>query len=150
MSGKGIGIGVVVALVGIGAAYGVGRLQGRAEVRDAENRAAAAASASASAVALAGVAADIERGKVARLEARRRLHLAMIALDEKNFGIAQDHLVAAKGFLTSAKGSDNELGKLASEIEAMKIAAADDVTEPRAKLLGWVKRIDELMPAGKP
>jgi hypothetical protein len=150
VSGKGTAIGVVVALVAAGAAYGAGRFQGRAEVRDAEARASAAASGSASAVALAGVTADIERGKVARLEARRRLHLAMIALDEKNFGIANDHVVAARGHLVAAKGSDNEVGKLATELEAMKIAAADDVTEPRNKLLGWIKRIDDLMPPSKP
>lgn len=150
MAAKGVGIGVVVALVGIGAAYGVGRYQGNVLVKDAEARAAAAASGSTSAVALASVSADIERGKVARLEARRRLHLAMIALDEKNFGIANDHVAAARAHLLAAEGSDNELGKLAGELEQMKIVAADDVTEPRNKLLAWIKRIDELMPPAKP
>lgn len=150
MGTKGIALGVVVALVGMGAAYGVGRLQGDARVRDADARAAAIASSSASAVSLANVGVDIERGKVARLEARRRLHLVIIALDEKNFGIAQDHVTAARAHLVAAKGSDNEVAKLASDLEAMKIAPADDVSEPRQKILGWAKRIDELMPPQKP
>ncbi len=148
MSGKNIAIGVVVALAAAGAAYGAGRLQGNAKVEDAERRAAAASSASANAVTNANVFVDIERGKVARLEARRRLHLAIVALDEKNFGIAQDHLGAARSQLAGAKGADSELQKLGSELEAFKIPTADDVTEPRKKILEWCKRLDALMPPG--
>lgn len=99
---------------------------------------------------MAAVATDIERGKVARLEARRRLHLASLALDEKNFGIAQEHLTAARGHLLAAKGSDNDVTKLAAELDTLKIAAADDVNEPKQKILGWTKRLDDLMPLAKP
>lgn len=150
MSGKHIGIGVVVAVAVAGAAYGVGRLQGNAKIDAAESRAAAAGSASASAVTNANVLVDIERGKVARLEARRRLHLAIVALDDKNFGIADDHLAAARGHLAAAKGKDPELQKLGTEIDGYKIPTADDVAEPRKKILEWCKRLDELMPPAKP
>ena len=150
MSNKGIAIGVVVALATAGAAYGVGRFQGNVRVADAEQRANAATSASASAMALSSVATDIERGKVARLEGRRRLHLAIIALDDRNFGIAQDHLTAARAHFGSAKGKDPELDKLGTEIEAFKIVATDDVGEQRKKVLEWAKRLDELMPPAKP
>jgi hypothetical protein len=150
VSGKGIGIGVVVALAVAGAAYGAGRFQGKTQVDDAERRAAAAGSASASAVTNANVAVDIERGKVARLEARRRLHLALVALDDKNFGIAQDHLTAARGHLATAKGSDSEMTKIGSEIDQFKLAPADDLTEPKKKILEWCKRVDDAMPPTKP
>lgn len=142
MSGRAIAIGVGVALAGAGAAYGFGRYQGVREVREVEAR----ASASASAASNASVMTEIERGKVARLEARRRLHLAIIALEDKNFGIAQDHVNAARGHLASAKGSDNELQKLTGELEAYKVPAAEDISEPRKKLLEWCKRLDNAMP----
>lgn len=150
MTSKGIAIAAVAALAFAGAAYGFGRYQGVAQVREADARASAAASSSASAVALASVATDIERGKVARLEARRRLHLATLALDDKNFGIAQDHLTVARAHLLAAKGGDNEVTKLAADLDTLKIAAADDTTEPKQKILAWAKRLDEMMPPAKP
>jgi hypothetical protein len=150
VSGKGIGIGVVVALAVAGAAYGAGRFQGKAQVEDADRRAALATSASASAMTNANVLVDIERGKVARLEARRRLHIALLALEDKNFGIAQEHLTAARGHLAAAKGGDNEMTKIGSEIEQFKVPTTEDLTEPKKKILEWCKRLDEAMPPTKP
>lgn len=139
---KAAAIGVGVALVCAGAAYGVGRFQGAAKVEEADKRAAAAASASASAATAARVAVDVERGKVARLEARRRLHLALIAIEERNFGIAEEQLKAARKELASAPGGDNELAKLSTEVDGYKVVATDDIGEQRKKLLDWCKRLD--------
>jgi len=135
-------IAVGVALLLVGAAYGVGRYQGVAKVNEADARATAAASASANAVSSTRMALEIERGKVARLEGRRRLHLAMLALEERNFGIAQEQLAATRKELASAAGGDNELTKITSELDAFKVVATDDVGEQRKKMLDWCKRID--------
>jgi hypothetical protein len=143
---KGIGIGVVVALACAGAAYGVGRFQGSEKVHDAEARASAAASQSASAVGSTRVALDIERGKVARLEGRRRLHLAIIAMEDRNFGIADENLAAARKNLAGAAGGDPELAKVATDLEGLKIVATDDIGEQRKKLLDLCRRIDNLLP----
>jgi len=143
---KATAIGVGVALLFVGAAYGVGRFQGAAKVSEAESRASAASSASASAVASNRVALDIERGKVARLEGRRRLHLAIVAVEDRNFGIADEHLAAARKNFAGAAGGDTELAKIAAELEAFKVVATDDVGEQRKKLLDWCRRVDNLMP----
>ncbi|MBI2388702.1 MAG: hypothetical protein HYV09_03710 [Deltaproteobacteria bacterium] len=148
-NGRNIAIGVGVALVTAAGAYGVGWYQGKSRADDAERRAVAASSASASAVSSAGVTLDVERGKVARLEARRRLHLAMIALEDRNFGIAQEHVGSARAFLASAKGADPELQKLGGELEAFKIVATEDVGDQRKALLAFCKRVDDAMPPPK-
>jgi len=147
--GKQIAIGVSAAVLAASVAYGVGRMQGTGKIDEAERRASAAASASASAVASSGVAAEIERGKVARLEARRRLHLAMIALEDRNFGIAQEHVGVAKAFLVSAKGADPEVQKLGADLDAFKVVATEDVGEQRKALLAFCKRLDDAMPPPK-
>ncbi len=146
---KQIGIAIGVGLVALAAAYGVGRLQTAGRVDDAERRASAAASASATAVDVARANLDVCRGNVTRLEARRQLDLALIALEERNFGIAQERLESSRAFLAATKGGDPELAKLAGEIEATKLVAAEDLGDQRKKLLGLLKRLDELVPAPK-
>ena len=94
------------------------------------------------------MALEIERGKVARLEGRRRLHLALVALEDRNFGIAQEQLGAARTSFVGASGADPELAKIATELEAYKVVATDDVGEQRKKLLDWCRRVDNLMPPG--
>lgn len=148
-NGKQIGIALGVALVALGAAYGIGRVQTAGRIDEAERRAATAASTSASAVDVARVNLDICRGNVTRLEARRQLDLALIALDERNFGIAQERLDAARAFLASTKGADPELAKLAADVEATKLVAAEDLGDQRKRLLGFLKRLDELVPPPK-
>lgn len=148
-SAKQIAVVASIAVSAAALAYGVGRFQGGGKIAEAEERASAAAAASASAVAGSRVVADIERGKVARLEARRRLHLAMIALEDRNFGIAQEHVGAANAFLSSAKGADPEVQKLATDLGAFKIVATEDVGDQRKALLSFCKRLDDAMPPPK-
>jgi hypothetical protein len=149
-TGKQTAIFVSVALVCVGAAYGVGRMQTAGKIDEANKRALAAESASASAASSVRMQLEIEKAIVSRLEARRRLHQAVIALDERNFGTAQEHLAAAKTLLASAKGTDPELAKLSADIDALKLVATEDVGEQRTKVLAIVKRLDELVPPAKP
>ncbi len=147
---KGIAIGIGVAIAAAGIAYGVGRYQGEARVTEAEQRALSAGSASSAAVLGSKVSVDVERGKVARLEARRRMHLALIALDDRNFGTAQEHVTIARSWLASAKGADVEVLKLGADLEAFKVVASEDVGEQRTKMIALCKRLDDLLPPGKP
>jgi hypothetical protein len=149
-TGKQVAIGVSIALVAIAGAYGVGRMQTAAKIDDAEKRAQAADSARAAASASVQVQLSIEKAKVARLEARRRLHMAVIALDERNFGTAQEQLASAKAWLVAAKGEDPELSKLAADIDATKVVATEDVGDQRTKLLAMIKRLDQLVPPANP
>lgn len=149
-SGKQMAIGVSVALVCVGVAYGVGRMQTAGKIEEAEKRVHAAESASASAASNVRMQLEVEKATVSRLEARRRLHQALIALDERNFGTAQEHLAAARSLLASSKGQDPELTKLSADIDALKLVATEDVGEQRTKVLAIVKRLDELVPPAKP
>ncbi|MGZ3451660.1 MAG: hypothetical protein ACXVEF_18760 [Polyangiales bacterium] len=149
-TGKQLAIGITVALACVGIAYGVGRMQTAGKIEDANKRASAAESASAAAASSVRVQLEIEKATVARLEARRRLHQALMALDDRNFGTAQEHLAAAKSWLSGAKGADPELTKLSTDIDALKLVATEDVGEQRTKVLAIVKRLDELVPPAQP
>lgn len=140
-------IGAGVGLFTLLAAYGVGRMQGTQTAKQAEKRAEeAAAERQQTKETLAG-----EQARVERLEARRRIHLALLALDDRNFGIAQEHVSAAAKLLEkSAPQADSELAKLATELSTEKLVATEDVGVQRRKLIGWARRLDEAMPPLKP
>jgi uncharacterized protein HemX len=140
-------IGAGIGLVAIAVAYGVGRVQGGQATSAADERAKAAASEREK----AGQALSDEKGVTQRLEARRRLHLALVALDERNFGIAEQH-VAAAGKLIQKSGApkDGEMAKLGDELASGRLVATEDVGSQRSKLLGWAKRFDATMPPAEP
>jgi hypothetical protein len=139
-------IGGGIALILLLAAYGGGRLQGASAAREADDRAKAAAEKSEQ----AAKALAAERAQIERLEARRRLHLSLIALDERNFGIAQKHLAASAKLLERSTPKDGELAKIAAELSAERLVATEDLAAPRGKVLGWVRRIDQAMPPPAP
>ncbi len=115
-----IKFGVLLAL--LGGAYGFGRCQ----------------SAQASSVL------EQVRLRAQQLEARRQLHLALMALEDRNFGTAQKTLSLAGSML--AKGEPSEgLAKLAGEIANYKFMAGEDISTDRQKLIGWTLRFDELV-----
>ncbi|GAC1299416.1 MAG: hypothetical protein NVS3B20_20800 [Polyangiales bacterium] len=146
---RGIAIGVGAGLVVAALAYGVGRAQGSAGVDDAERRAATATATSSSAVAAVQGVLEGERNRSALLEARRRLHLAIVALDERNFGIAQEQLDGAHAILVSVERTDPSLQEFAKDLAALKLAASDDVGEQRVKVLALCKKLDARMPTTK-
>jgi hypothetical protein len=129
---------VVAAL---GAAYGTGRYQGKLTTDAAEQR----ASDKEAEKKRATGEFDAQRDRAIRLEARRRLHLAVLAVEERNFGMAEGHLAKAKALLGRAKG-DAALDGLANELGAAKLSATDDLGATRKKLLDWVTAFDTAMP----
>ncbi len=82
--------------------------------------------------------------KAQQLEARRQLHLALMALEDRNFGTAQKTLSLAGSML--AKGEPPEgLAKLAEEIANYKFMAGEDISTDRQKVMAWTLRFDELL-----
>ena len=131
---------VVAASVGI--AYGAGRLQTSSAIDAAEQNASKAAE--------ARTAAEAKLLAVeSRLEARRRLHLALLQLEERNFGTAEQHLSAAAALLAKSK-PEGELEQLRGELASARLKASDDVAAQRTKIAGWISRFDALVPPAAP
>jgi hypothetical protein len=137
-------LGVSVVLL-VGFAYGLGRLQTEGRIRDAQ-QAVEASSASASAQR---ALLDKTQKRVAELEARRRMALAQVALDERNFGIAEGHLHAA-GVLLAQAASSRELVELGEQLSRARLAASEDLGAERKAIAGWARRFDERVPPVKP
>jgi hypothetical protein len=131
-------VGLAAGAAVLGAAYGTGRFQTSSRVDEAQ--------------ALASAKAEqwsVEHSSALRLEARRKLHLALIALDARNFGIAQEQLAAA-AVLLAATHPDGELDKLQKQIAAYQLKASENVGAERDQVNDWIGRFDGAVPAAKP
>jgi len=135
-------LGLVLAVT---SAWGIGRLQGK---RDAD-AAAQLTEQQITARQRATGEFEAQRDRSLRLEARRRLHLAAVAVDERNFGIAQSHLQKCATLLGRAKGI-GQLDELAAEIAKTKLVASDDLGEVRQRLARWTQTFDQAMPPAEP
>lgn len=140
----------VVAAVSAGAlaaAYGVGRLQTSKRIDAAEQRTEEAVSARQAETQ----SREREHTAVLELEARRRLGLCLIALDERNFGDAQAHLDAAAALLEKAGPTQQSLlAQLERKIAGFKLIATDNLGPQRQRVLGWLKSFDEIRPPATP
>lgn len=132
-----------VALAALGAAYGAGRLQTARAIDSAEAKAAEVSRAEKA--ALERVTA--EQNTVKKLEARRRLHLALIALDQRNFGIAQEHLTEGARLLEGHTTGDLE--EIRASLASLKLVATEDLETQRSKILQLVRRFDDALPPRK-
>ncbi len=146
-----VGVTAAIALALLGAAYGFGRYQTASRIDQVEQDASQARQqAQREFDGLKAQMQDVQQ-KLVRLEARRRLHLALMALDARNFGIAQTHLDAAKQLLLQSKPADGTaLAKLAGSIGELKIVASEDVSAERQRILGFVDQFDAAMPPMDP
>ncbi|MDX2051316.1 MAG: hypothetical protein SFV15_02930 [Polyangiaceae bacterium] len=91
-------------------------------------------------------ATENAQAQTQKLEARRQLHLALMALEDRNFGTAQKTLTQAGAILRASQPSD-EFSELAGEIENYKFVAGEDVSTDRQKVLGFTQRFDQLLSA---
>lgn len=123
---------LVLGLIGVSSialAYGIGRLQGLSDAREAMER------------------AENLEARVAHLEARRSLDRSLRALDARNFGIAQEHLDAASTLLQSSTAEPvPELAALMEEVAGAQIVAAGDFGPQRQRLQGLIDRFDRIVP----
>jgi len=94
---------------------------------------------------------DSEKAIVKQLEARRRLHMALLALDQRNFGIADQHMHAAAKLLgESQPAAGSDLAKLQQKIQSFKLVATEDLAGQRQKILDMAHSFDDLVPPAKP
>jgi F0F1-type ATP synthase membrane subunit c/vacuolar-type H+-ATPase subunit K len=138
-------VGAAVGIGALGVAYGAGRLQGKLATDAADRRTEEANQQR----QRASGEFDAQRDRALRLEARRRLHLALIAVEDRNFGIAQSHLDKAATLLGRSRGNA-KLDSLTGELEKDKLGATDDVGAIRQRLLGYVREFDEALPPAEP
>jgi len=125
---------LAVLAAALSATYLTARLQGRVEVKAADERASSAEH-----------QRDEARSKIMQLEARRRLHLAIVALDQRNFGIAESHVVAAAALLAKSN-PPAPLGELQTAMQAVKLRASEDLGTERKKIESIIQRFDQLVP----
>ena len=79
------------------------------------------------------------------LEARRRLDLAHVALENQNFGIAEAHLRAAALKLDAAELT-GPMEAFAREVAEMRIGVAGDIAVQQRRLRELIDRFDQLHP----
>jgi hypothetical protein len=132
-----------VLVVSAGVSYAVGRVQTAKRIEVAE----------AKATSLQELAqarskdVTAEQVVVQRLEARRQLHLMLLAIDNRNFGIARQHQqVVARLLEASQPAADSDLAKLTRDIAAFRLVATEDLGAPRATVLSWVRQFDQALP----
>ncbi len=135
--------GVLVALL---VAYGVGRVQGCSQVRQAEGKAEEAESAKQSATSELQTELNQTRRRVDLLEGRRHLHLALLAMDNRNFGIAQSHLQNASKLLKRGAKEGSEQAKLHDRVGQLILVATEDFASQRQKVLDVIEAFDSAVP----
>jgi len=132
-------------LASLATSYGVGRFQGHSETQSAEQRTQEAQKQKERATG----EFDAQRDRAIRLEARRRLHLALMALDDRNYGIAGGHVERAATMLERAKGLP-ALDALATDLRGTKLAPSGEPSASREKVTVLIRRFDEALPPAEP
>ena len=136
-----IWLGVVVVCAGI--SYGLGRAHMAKQVEAAETK----VQSSEQKAQARSNDVKAEQATVQRLEARRQMHLMLLAIDERNFGIARRHQQAATQLLEGSQPPANsELAKLGRDIAAFRLVATEDLGGVRATVLSWVRQFDQALP----
>ena len=123
-----VGVSLLVAVV----CYGIGFMQGASGKSDLE--------------AVAATATNQAR----LLEARRRLDLAHVELENQNFGHAEAHLRAAAQKLDAAE-PEGAMAELASDVAETQIGVTDDIAAQQQQIRQLISRFDQLhRPANEP
>ena len=131
-------------VVAVGGAYGGGRLQTRAEL-DALGDGLTTAQHE---LQVSTQRQASQHQVLAELEARRRIHLAIIEFDQNNFGTAQGHLRAGAALLQPEAGA--EVASLAAAMRTLELAPSVDLGAQRQALLQLATKFDALRPPMAP
>ncbi len=124
---------VVGTLIALAMAYGSGLGQGNRAARKARD----ARDAAEVKLSMARTEVSARDAILRQLEARRQMHLALLALDDRNFGIAQQHLSGAANLLSTGANAS-----LAGQIKAVSIVAAGDMGQQRQQILDFTRQLD--------
>lgn len=96
----------------------------------------------------------LRRVLLQQMEARRQADLALLELDNRNFGTAQEHLTQAVALLNTAREAAAsaaaegeavtvpETGDAADRLSAIKLTAGDDTGAQRTQILGVMQQLD--------
>jgi hypothetical protein len=135
--------GSAVLVLAVGGAYVGGRLQSHARIEELARE-------------LEATRRQVEelRGKetaqlkqLGELEARRQIHLGILAFDQNNFGIAQDHLRKAAVLLESpAMQPDSALSALGVALRTLELSPTLDLVSQREALVQLANKFDGLRP----
>jgi hypothetical protein len=148
---KSVVVGFLVSMACVAMAYGVGRLQGAMHVADIEGKAAEATHKSEARARALETELAASRAKLMRLEASRQLYLSLVALDQRNFGIAQEHLhKASKLLVQSGPPPGAALAQIAKGMADDNLVATENISGQRDQLLCWATEIDALAPPPAP
>lgn len=126
-------------VIAVGAAYAGGRLETRARIGELEEQLRQ------SEQSLEAVRAEhaAERRRATELEARRQIHLALLAFEQNNFGTAQSHLRGASALLG---GADPALNQLGAALGTLELSPALDLAAQRRAITELAAKFDELRP----
>ncbi len=78
------------------------------------------------------------------LLSRRGMHQALVALEQRNFGLAQDRARQAGEQLASLGEDWAAFSEIAQQLSDFRPTVSDDISEQRTQLLDRVRRFDEL------
>lgn len=92
---------------------------------------------------------ESEKRHCLALEARRSLDQAVVALDARNFGIAEKQVQKASHWLVAAH-AEPRLAELAKTLETFHLVATEDLGPQRKQLADWVVLVDQLVLAPNP
>jgi len=129
-----------VMILAAGASYLAGRLQTSSMIDAAEKETVAAEEKATKR------GADVSQANqlLLRYEARRQLHLVLIALEERNFGIAKEHQSTAATLLQESEPTaGSELAKLYEAMQKYQLVAREDLSAERTVIQTWAKRLDQ-------
>lgn len=130
-------------LVALAGAYAGGRLQSQARIDELNQN---LVTAQAQLSELRGKE-SLQLQQLGELEARRQIHLGILAFDKNNFGIAGDHLKQAASLLESpASQPDDALRALASALRTLELSPSVDIASQRAALVQLASKFDALRP----
>ena len=116
-----IGVSLLVAVV----CYGIGFVHGASGKAELE------------------AAAETAANQARLLEARRRLDLAHIELENQNFGHAESHLRAAAQKLDAAE-PEGAMAELAADVAETRIGVTDDIAAQQQQIRQLIARFDQL------
>ncbi|HEY6728708.1 MAG TPA: hypothetical protein VI197_32075 [Polyangiaceae bacterium] len=129
-----------VMILAAGASYVAGRVQTSSLIDAAEKETAAAEQK----VTKESAKLSEQNRLLQRFEARRQLHLVLIALEERNFGIAKEHQTTAAALLQASEPTvGSELAKLYETMQKYQLVAREDLSAERAVIQTWAKRLDQ-------
>lgn len=129
--------------VSLALAYVLGRAEGRLHAQAEQRRLSELAARNATSIQSLQQKLSAQRSRIYALEARRRIHLAILSLRQHNFGTAQDYAVAASKALKQADRADSAgFAQLVEQLKSFVPNVSDDVAGQEERLIQLARELD--------